>query len=110
MRIAFLAIPFHIHIRVSCRAHDGNRTHDPTLTKGVLYRLSYVGRVRAASRSLLPDTILILPHFANVSNSSPTTVKCRCIGALDEGGKASQVLGRCCPPGGVTTTTGGYAP
>ncbi len=25
------------------RARDGNWTHDPTLTKGVLYQLSYAG-------------------------------------------------------------------
>ena len=43
MRIALLAIVSYIHFRVSYRAHDGNRTHGHTLTKGVLYRLSYAG-------------------------------------------------------------------
>jgi hypothetical protein len=27
----------------AARARDGNWTHDPTLTKGVLYQLSYAG-------------------------------------------------------------------
>ena len=41
-RIAFFAI-FPFRYPSQTEAHDGNRTHGHTLTKGVLYRLSYVG-------------------------------------------------------------------
>ena len=44
------------------------------------------------------------------ADGPPTTVKCRSTGALNEGGSPFQPPGRCCPPGGATTITGGYPP
>ena len=51
----------------SHRAHDGDRTHGHTLTKGVLYLLSYVGQQRAAEQ-LPVQRKVIVPHFHEVSN------------------------------------------
>ena len=42
IRIAFFAITPPSSVYHENRAHDGTSTHGHTLTKGVLYRLSYV--------------------------------------------------------------------
>ena len=48
-------------VRRWCGAHNWNRTSDLSLTKGVLYRLSYVGRIPSRSSARLERVMGIEP-------------------------------------------------
>jgi hypothetical protein len=69
VRTALLAImlPYLLNPILSARAHDGNRTHGHTLTKGVLYRLSYVGQRPAAHRTRIGSNFTSFRQCVNLA-------------------------------------------
>ena len=56
----------------SFKAHDGNRTHDLFLTKEVLYRLSYVGKIPVLSFSKSVQPAFELERETGLEPATPS--------------------------------------